>query len=146
MRSNLNTDFWLCFFFFLIYEFYFWQISPLPSKWTFQNMAWIIFWVYSSAKDNLRNAKTWYFPSSAFCSAGQWAGYSPPDYAIKYITIKALNRHGSVLQCHKPKWKAQVRHPAVLHDMNREKQSAVFLYNTLFTEVLLFNNVYLSRI
>ena len=22
---------------------------------------------------------------------------APPDYAIKYITIKALNRHGSVL-------------------------------------------------
>ena len=77
-------------------SFIFDKIAP-PPKWTFQNMLWIIFLSLFSAKNSLRRAKTWYFLILHFV---RQAGYSPPPaYAIEYmiyITIQALNLHGSV--------------------------------------------------
>ena len=35
--------------------------------------------------------KTWYFPYSAFLSAGQWGSYSPPAYAIGHQQRLAFN-------------------------------------------------------
>ena len=83
--------------------------------------------------------KTWYFPYSAFWSAGQWGGYSPPPLATLLVpSMKTIVTSSFMLRVHKEfypqgmkEWKTGNEGRKILHYFVRSPiflkfQAAVF--------------------
>ena len=106
-------------FFFWFMSFIFHILAP-PLNMRFE-ISFKSFWIYSSAKDSLRSAYTWYFLYTAFCLTSRLGGYATDNYTVQAWSLVCV-----VPQCHKPKWQNKT---LSITPCNKNLVALIFLHN-----------------